>query len=69
MSGPTFIDVHKRERQGTRTISDFLQTDHRRLDGLWEEYQQSLSSGHLDEARTHFAEFALGLSAPFHNYL
>lgn len=55
------ILITKRESQGARTVTDFLQTDHRRLDRLWEEHQQGLRSGNLEEARTRFAEFALGL--------
>lgn len=55
------ILITKREDQGARTVTDFLQTDHRRLDGLWEEYQRGLRSGNLAEAQTRFAEFALGL--------
>ncbi len=43
------------------TITDFLQADHRRIDGLWEEYQEGLRSGNFDKAQNRFAEFALGL--------
>ena len=45
----------------TRTVTDFLGQDHRRLDGLMEETARLLSEGRAPEASRRFDEFRAGL--------
>lgn len=42
------------------TITDFFQADHRRLDAIYERFQQAKEAG--DDALVHFEGFADGLS-------
>jgi iron-sulfur cluster repair protein YtfE (RIC family) len=49
-----------------RSVTDFLQADHRRLDGLWEEQEKALRPGNLDQARSFFSEFSSGLRRHIH---
>ncbi|HBG45745.1 MAG TPA: hemerythrin [Deltaproteobacteria bacterium] len=44
-----------------RTITDYLQTDHRRLDEIFERFHSAVREGRWDDASTDFREFSLGL--------
>lgn len=56
------IRIARRQVPGPdRTITDFLQTDHRRLDSIFERFQGALKDGRWDDASTAFSEFSLGL--------
>ena len=56
------VRIVKREAAGTdRTITDYLQTDHRRLDGIMESFQGALRAERWEDALSDFREFVLGL--------
>lgn len=56
------VRIAKREAAGAdRTITDYLQTDHRRLDGIMESFQDALRGERWEEASSGFREFVLGL--------
>lgn len=56
------VSIVKRENPGTeRTITDYLQTDHRRLDAIMEGFQAALREGRWEDASRGFREFVLGL--------
>jgi uncharacterized protein (DUF2249 family) len=56
------VRIAKREAAGAdRTITDYLQTDHRRLDGIMESFQDALRGERWEEASSGFKEFVLGL--------
>lgn len=56
------VSVVKRESPGAdRTITGYLQTDHRRLDGIYERFQSAVHAQRWDEAAADFREFSLGL--------
>lgn len=56
------VRIVKREAAGTdRTITDYLQTDHRRLDGIMENFQDALRAQRWEDASSDFREFVLGL--------
>lgn len=56
------VRIVKRETAGTdRTITDYLQTDHRRLDGIMESFQGALRAERWEDASSDFREFVLGL--------
>ncbi|CAG1065333.1 Iron-sulfur cluster repair protein YtfE [uncultured bacterium] len=56
------VRISKREAAGAdRTITDYLQTDHRRLDGIMERFQDALRGERWEEALSGFKEFVLGL--------
>ncbi len=44
-----------------RTITDYMQTDHRRLDAIYGAFQEKYKQGDWEEAGAHFREFSLGL--------
>lgn len=55
------VRIGKREASGARTITDYLQTDHRRLDGIMDNFQGAMKAGRWDDAVSDFREFVLGL--------
>jgi len=56
------VSIVKREqKQPNRTVTDYLQTDHRRLDAIMEGFQRSLKGNSWEEAASAFREFVLGL--------
>jgi len=56
------VRIVKREAPGTdRTITDYLQTDHRRLDGIMESFKSALRDERWEDASSDFREFVLGL--------
>lgn len=56
------VEIAKRkEANAQRTVTEYLQTDHRRLDGIFERFLQEVKAGKWDEAVTDFKEFSLGL--------
>lgn len=56
------VSIVKRETPGSgRTITDYLQTDHRRLDAIMERFQAALKEGRWEDASRDFREFVLGL--------
>lgn len=56
------VSIVKREAPGAdRTITEYLQTDHRRLDAIYERFQSAVNAQRWDEAAADFKEFSLGL--------
>ena len=56
------VMIEKRENQDpNRTVTDYLQTDHRRLDGILERFQEEVNENKWAEASRDFREFSLGL--------
>jgi uncharacterized protein (DUF2249 family) len=56
------VRIVKRQAAGAdRTITEYLQSDHRRLDGIMESFQAALKQARWEEASTDFREFVLGL--------
>ncbi len=56
------IEIRRRTGEPLRTISDFLESDHRRLDDILPSVGQMTDRGALANARERFAEFSCGLS-------
>lgn len=44
-----------------RTVTEYLHTDHRRLDGIFNNFMNAVKGNELDEATKGFREFRLGL--------
>ncbi len=57
----TRLEVRRRVDRGPRTVTGFLQADHRRLDAIIPVVERLVDTGAFDEARTRFREFACGL--------
>ena len=56
------IRIVKRKTKVTeRTVTDYLQEDHRRLDGIYNAFQEAYKAGRWDDAAARFREFSLGL--------
>jgi uncharacterized protein (DUF2249 family) len=56
------IRVEKREhREPKRTVTEFLQSDHSRLDRLYDSFTAAIKEGEWESAATGFAEFNHGL--------
>jgi hemerythrin-like domain-containing protein/uncharacterized protein (DUF2249 family) len=53
--------VRRRTDAGGRTVTSFLQNDHRRLDDMIPEVERLATASLFDEARAHFKEFVCGL--------
>lgn len=56
------VEIRRRSQDGPRGVSEYLQTDHRRLDSILEEVGRRLEAGASDGAGARFAEFACGLN-------
>lgn len=59
--GPERFRVEVRSRVGPRTVTDFLEGDHQRLDAILQQVARLSADGEDDEARERFAEFETGL--------
>lgn len=56
------VQIARRQVPGLdRTITDFLQTDHTRLDSIFVRFQGALKDGRWEDASAAFSEFSLGL--------
>jgi len=56
------VEIAKREfKEPDRTITDFFQTDHRRLDAIVERFRDAVDRSEWEDASRDFAEFCLGL--------
>ena len=56
------VEITKREfKEPDRTITDFFQTDHRRLDAIVERFRDSADASRWEDASREFREFSLGL--------
>jgi iron-sulfur cluster repair protein YtfE (RIC family) len=55
------VEVVRLPEEEANSIAAYLQRDHRRLDVLWEETGRRVRAAQLDEAKSRFAEFAVGL--------
>ncbi len=57
------VVVAKRETPDThRTLTDFFQTDHRRLDAIFDRFKDDIRVQKFEEAAATFREFRLGLT-------
>jgi len=54
--------VKRREKVTDRSVTDYLQEDHRRLDGIYNSFQEAYKAGRWDDAAASFREFKLGLT-------
>ncbi|MBI4615728.1 MAG: DUF2249 domain-containing protein [Planctomycetes bacterium] len=55
------VEIARRREVGSRSVSDFLGTDHRRLDAIAVEVDCLVHAGYFAEAQRRFAEFRCGL--------
>jgi uncharacterized protein (DUF2249 family)/hemerythrin-like domain-containing protein len=55
------VGIVRRRDRGPRTVSEYLQGDHRRLDAIVADAERLLSAGDADTAARRFAEFRCGL--------
>ncbi|MBI2893739.1 MAG: DUF2249 domain-containing protein [Deltaproteobacteria bacterium] len=55
------IEIRRRTAEGPRTVTDYLEADHRRLDAIAADVDRLSGEGALAEAGGRFAEFACGL--------
>jgi len=53
--------VKRRTKAVERDVTDYLQEDHRRLDHIFNSFQEAFKEDRWDEALTYFKEFDLGL--------
>lgn len=51
----------RKEADPNRTVTEFFQTDHRRLDGIYNRFQEAYKEGRWEDAAGEFREFRLGL--------
>ncbi|MBI2933122.1 MAG: DUF2249 domain-containing protein [Planctomycetes bacterium] len=56
------VEIRRRETNGLRHVTEYLQTDHRRLDALLGVVERLVEAGSTAEASARFAEFACGLN-------
>ncbi len=57
----TRLEVRRRKDEGPRTVTGYLQADHRRLDEIVPAVERLADAGSFAEARARFGEFACGL--------
>lgn len=55
------IEIRRRDAEGPRAVTEYLEADHRRLDAIMEVVQQQLSEREYSAAAARFAEFFCGL--------
>lgn len=55
------VEIRRRALSGPRSVAEFLEADHQRLDTLFAEAARLLETASLDDAAARFAEFACGL--------
>lgn len=62
-SGPTRfrIEIRRRAVEGARTVTEYLEGDHQRLDAIVVEVRGLVRTHSFPDARARFAEFACGL--------
>lgn len=62
-AGPTRfrIEIRRRAAEGARSVTEYLEGDHKRLDAIVPEVQRLLSARSFPEASERFAEFTCGL--------
>ncbi len=53
--------VKRRTKAVERDVTDYLQEDHRRLDHIFNSFQEAFKEERWDEAKAYFREFDLGL--------
>ncbi len=53
--------VRRKTPDPRRTVTEYLQTDHRRLDGIMNRFQEAVKAGRWEDASRDFREFNLGL--------
>ncbi|MFQ5442894.1 MAG: DUF2249 domain-containing protein [Thermodesulfobacteriota bacterium] len=53
--------VKRRKVETERTVTDYMQEDHRRLDHIYNDFQEAYKEGRWDAAAAAFREFSLGL--------
>lgn len=57
----TRLEVRRRTSEGPRTVTGYLQADHRRLDAITPDVERLADAGSFAEARARFGELACGL--------
>ena len=57
----TRLEVRRRTSEGPRSVTGYLQADHRRLDAIIPAVERLVDAGSFTEARARFGEFACGL--------
>jgi hemerythrin-like domain-containing protein len=55
------VEVRRRAEAGPRTVSEALETDHRRLDAMLEQAERLVGEGLVQEAAARAAQFVCGL--------
>lgn len=55
------VEIRRRESDGPRNVTEYLETDHRRLDDLAAEVRNHVAAGAFAQAGARFAEFGCGL--------
>lgn len=55
------VIAKRKTRDIERTVTDYLQTDHRRLDAIFERFSFALKDSRWEDAGLDFREFSLGL--------
>lgn len=53
--------ARRKEADPERSVTDYFQTDHRRLDAIYERFEDAAAGSDWDKALTDFREFSLGL--------
>lgn len=56
------VEIRRRNAEGPRAVSEYLEADHRRLDAMIPQVEEALAAGSLEKAAARFAEFACGLN-------
>jgi len=55
------VEIRRRGTEGPRNVTEYLETDHRRLDAIVAEVRSLVEAGSFPQAGTRFAEFQCGL--------
>lgn len=55
------VEIRRREAAGLRNVTEYLETDHRRLDDIVAEVRRLADAGGFAQAGARFAEFVCGL--------
>jgi uncharacterized protein (DUF2249 family) len=61
-SGRFRVEVRRRVGEASRTVADYLEADHRRLDQILPDVDRLVGEGEFAQARDQFAEFSCGLN-------
>ncbi len=56
------IEIRRSRRHGPRNVTEFLESDHKRLDAIFSDVERLLAAGSLPESARRFAEGACGLN-------